>query len=114
MDLASCLNQMGARITGAGTSTVSIVGVGACTGPSTGPFRTGWRPERCFAPPPSPKEACWYRARAPTPPVALFKLAETGVGIRETPAGIRLSGTAVSPFELRTLAYRVPTDMRAP
>lgn len=28
----------------------------------------------------------------------LFKLAETGVGIRETLAGIRLSGTAVSPL----------------
>ena len=45
----------------------------------------------------------------------LFKLEETGVGIRETPAGIRLSGRAVAPFELRTLAYPgFPTDMQAP
>jgi UDP-N-acetylglucosamine 1-carboxyvinyltransferase len=45
----------------------------------------------------------------------LFKLQETGVGIRETPSGIRLTGSAVAPFEVRTLAYPgFPTDIQAP
>jgi UDP-N-acetylglucosamine 1-carboxyvinyltransferase len=35
--------------------------------------------------------------------------------VRETPSGIRLNGSAVAPFELRTLAYPgFPTDMQAP
>ena len=37
------------------------------------------------------------------------------MGIRETPSGIRLSGSAVAPFEVRTLAYPgFPTDIQAP
>ena len=116
MDLANCLNQMGARITGAGTGTVSIVGVERLHGAIYRPI-----PDRveagtllCAAAITEGsvlvRGACAEHLRS-----LLFKLAETGVGIRETPAGIRLSGTAVSPFELRTLAYPgFPTDMQAP
>lgn len=99
VDLANCLNQMGARITGAGTGTVSIVGVERLHGAIYRPI-----PDRveagtllCAAAITEGsvlvRGACAEHLRS-----LLFKLAETGVGIRETPAGIRLSGTAVSPL----------------
>ena len=45
----------------------------------------------------------------------IFKLSETGVNIRETPAGIRMTGRASQPVQVRTLAYPgFPTDMQAP
>lgn len=116
VDLANCLNQMGARISGAGTGTVTIVGVERLHGAVYQPI-----PDRveagtllCAAAITEGsvlvRGACADHLRS-----LLFKLAETGVGIRETPAGIRLSGSALSPFEVRTLAYPgFPTDMQAP
>lgn len=116
VDLANCLNQMGARITGAGTGTVNILGVERLHGAVYHPI-----PDRveagtllCAAAITEGsvliRGACAEHLRS-----LLFKLGETGVGIRETPAGIRLSGSAVAPFELRTLAYPgFPTDMQAP
>ncbi len=45
----------------------------------------------------------------------LFKLAETGVNLRESPSGLRLTGRASQPIQVRTLAYPgFPTDMQAP
>lgn len=116
VDLANCLNQMGARILGAGTGTVTITGVDRLHGAVYHPI-----PDRieagtllCAAAITEGsvlvRGACAEHLRS-----LLFKLSETGVGIRETPSGIRLSGSAVSPFELRTLAYPgFPTDMQAP
>lgn len=116
VDLANCLNLMGARISGAGTETVTISGVERLHGAVYHPI-----PDRveagtllCAAAITDGsvlvRGACAEHLRS-----LLFKLSETGVGIRETPAGIRLSGTAVAPFELRTLAYPgFPTDMQAP
>lgn len=116
VDLANCLNQMGARILGAGTGTVTITGVDRLHGAVYHPI-----PDRieagtllCAAAVTEGsvlvRGACAEHLRS-----LLFKLSETGVGIRETPSGIRLSGSAVSPFELRTLAYPgFPTDMQAP
>lgn len=116
VDLANCLNQMGARISGAGTGTVSIMGVERLHGAVYHPI-----PDRveagtllCAAAVTEGsvlvRGACGEHLRS-----MIFKLNETGVGIRETPAGIRLSGSAVTPFELRTLAYPgFPTDMQAP
>lgn len=116
VDLANCLNQMGACITGAGTGEMTIVGVERLHGAVYHPI-----PDRveagtllCAAAITEGsvlvRGACADHLRS-----LLFKLSETGVGIRETPAGIRLSGTAVAPFELRTLAYPgFPTDMQAP
>ena len=115
-DLANCLNQMGARITGAGTGEITITGVDRLHGAVYRPI-----PDRveagtllCAAAITQGsvlvRGACAEHLRS-----LLFKLAETGVGIRETHAGIRLSGSAVSPFEVRTLAYPgFPTDMQAP
>ena len=116
VDLANCLNQMGARILGAGTGTVTITGVERLHGAIYHPI-----PDRveagtllCAAAITEGsvlvRGACAEHLRS-----LLFKLSETGVGIRESPSGIRLSGSAVSPFELRTLAYPgFPTDMQAP
>lgn len=116
VDLANCLNQMGARILGAGTGTVTITGVDRLHGAVYHPI-----PDRieagtllCAAAVTEGsvlvRGACAEHLRS-----LLFKLSETGVGIRETPSGIRLSGSAVSPFELRTLVYPgFPTDMQAP
>ena len=45
----------------------------------------------------------------------LYKLSESGVTLRETPAGLRISGRASEPIQVRTLAYPgFPTDMQAP
>jgi len=116
VDLANCLNQMGARITGAGTGTIGISGVERLHGAVYQPI-----PDRveagtllCAAAITEGsvlvRGVCAEHLRS-----LLFKLQETGVGIRESPAGIRLNGSAVAPFELRTLAYPgFPTDMQAP
>ena len=116
VDLANCLNLMGARIMGAGTGTITIAGVERLHGTVYQPI-----PDRvetgtllCAAAVTEGsvliRGACAEHLRS-----LLFKLTETGVGIRETPAGIRLTGTAIAPFEVRTLAYPgFPTDMQAP
>ncbi|NLO85553.1 MAG: UDP-N-acetylglucosamine 1-carboxyvinyltransferase [Clostridiales bacterium] len=116
VDLANCLNQMGAKITGAGTGTVTIIGVERLHGTVYHPI-----PDRveagtllCAAAITEGsilvRGACAEHLRS-----LLFKLTETGVGIKETQVGIRITGSAVSPFELRTLAYPgFPTDMQAP
>ncbi len=115
-DLANCLNAMGARITGAGTGTVIIEGVDSLHGAVYKPI-----PDRieagtllCAAAI-TQGSVLIRRARPEHMRAVLFKLMEAGVGIRETPAGLRVSGTALSPFEVRTLAYPgFPTDMQAP
>jgi len=116
VDLANCLNQMGAKISGAGTGTVCITGVERLHGAIYHPI-----PDRveagtllCAAAITEGsvlvRGACAEHLRS-----LLFKLSETGVGIRETPCGIRVNGSAVAPFELRTLVYPgFPTDMQAP
>jgi len=116
VDLANCLNRMGACINGAGTGTVTIMGVDRLHGTIYKPI-----PDRveagtllCAAAVTDGsvlvRGACAEHLRS-----LLFKLAETGVGLRETPAGIRVNGRAISPFEVRTLAYPgFPTDMQAP
>ena len=116
VDLANCLNQMGAKISGAGTGTVTISGVDRLHGAVYQPI-----PDRveagtllCAAAITEGsvlvRGACAEHLRS-----LLFKLSETGVGVRETPSGIRVSGSAIAPFELRTLAYPgFPTDMQAP
>ncbi|MBR3874643.1 MAG: UDP-N-acetylglucosamine 1-carboxyvinyltransferase [Clostridia bacterium] len=116
VDLANCLNLMGARITGAGTGTVTVHGVerlhGAVYHPIPDRVETGTLLCASAITEGSVlvRGACAEHVRS-----LLFKLQETGVGIRETPCGIRLSGTAIAPFELRTLAYPgFPTDMQAP
>ena len=115
-DLACCLNQMGAHVTGAGTSTVHIQGVHALHGMRYRPI-----PDRIEA----GTMACaaamtggdlfLYGARADHLRSLLFKLAETGVRVEEKPGGLRVSGRAREPVEIRTMVYPgFPTDLQAP
>jgi len=116
VDLAECLTAMGASITGAGTGTITITGADSLHGASFKPI-----PDRveagtllCAAAI-TQGSVLIRRARPEHMRAVIFKLMEAGVGIRETPAGIRVSGTAISPFQARTLAYPgFPTDMQAP
>ncbi len=116
VDLADCLIAMGANIVGAGTGTICITGVESLHGTAYRPI-----PDRieagtllCAAAI-TQGSVLIRRAKPEHLRAVLFKLMEAGVGIRETPAGIRISGTAISPFEARTLAYPgFPTDMQAP
>lgn len=116
VDLADCLIAMGANITGAGTGTIVITGVDALHGAVYKPI-----PDRieagtllCAAAI-TQGSVLVRRAKPEHLRAVMFKLMEAGVGIRETPAGIRVSGSAVTPFEARTLTYPgFPTDMQAP
>ncbi|NCB05089.1 MAG: UDP-N-acetylglucosamine 1-carboxyvinyltransferase [Clostridia bacterium] len=115
-DLANCLNTMGAKVRGAGTGSITIEGVEELHGATYRPI-----PDRVEAGTLACAAAITHGSvllRGACPEhmrAVLFKLMEAGVGVRETPAGIRLSGTAASPFEIRTLAYPgFPTDMQAP
>ncbi len=116
IDLCDCLNAMGGRIAGAGTGTILIEGV-------TELHAVTWRPipDRieagtllCAAA--MTEGSVLFRGlRADHMRAVLFKLSETGVGLRETPAGLRLTGRASQPVQVRTLAYPgFPTDMQAP
>lgn len=116
VDLADCLIAMGANIVGAGTGTIVITGVDSLHGALYKPI-----PDRIEAGTLLCAAAITHgsvlirRAHPEHMRAVMFKLSETGVGIRETPAGIRVSGSAISPFEARTLAYPgFPTDMQAP
>lgn len=116
IDLACCLNQMGAHITGAGASTIVIQGVKALHGVRYTPI-----PDRIEA----GTMACAAAmtggdlilegARADHLRSLLFKLAETGVRVEELPNGLRVAGRAKEPMEIRTMVYPgFPTDLQAP
>ncbi len=115
-DLAECLNAMGARVTGAGTATVVIDGVKSLHGAMYKPIPDRIEAGTLLCAAAITQGSVLIREAKPEHMRAvMFKLKEAGVGIRETPAGIRVSGTALSPFEARTLAYPgFPTDMQAP
>ncbi|MEG2605509.1 MAG: UDP-N-acetylglucosamine 1-carboxyvinyltransferase, partial [Clostridia bacterium] len=116
VDLANCLNQMGASITGAGTATVTIQGVDRLHGAIYRPIPDRVEAGTLLCAAAITEGSVLVRGACPEHLRSLlFKLSEAGVGIRETPAGLRLNGCAVSPFEVRTLAYPgFPTDMQAP
>lgn len=116
VDLCGCLEQMGAGVNGAGTGTITVEGreqLHGCT----------WRPipdrieagTLLCASAMTEGSVLLRGVRAEHLRSVLFKLAETGVSLRETPAGIRLTGRASQPIQVRTLAYPgFPTDMQAP
>ncbi len=116
VDLANCLNMMGARISGAGTGTVSIVGVERLHGAVYTPIPDRIEAGTLLCAAAVTEGSVLVRgANGEHLRSLLFKLNETGVGIRETPSGIRLNGSAATPFEVRTLSYPgFPTDMQAP
>ena len=116
VDLASFLTSMGARICGAGTSTIVIEGVASLHG-------TAWQPIADRIEAGTMACACAITggelflrgARSEHLRSLLFKLSEAGVHIHDTPGGLMVFGRAKQPFEIRTMVYPgFPTDLQAP
>ena len=116
VDLAAFLTSMGARIAGAGTSTIVIEGVKSLHG-------TAWQPIADRVEAGTMACACAITggelflrgARSEHLRSLLFKLSEAGVHIHDTPGGLMVFGRAKQPFEIRTMVYPgFPTDLQAP
>ena len=116
VDLAAFLSSMGARIAGAGTSTVVIEGVSALHGTSWKPIcdriEAGTMACACAI---TGGELLLCHARAEHLRSLLFKLSEAGIHIKDTASGLLVFGRAKQPFEIRTMVYPgFPTDLQAP
>ena len=115
-DLCACLGQMGASICGAGTGTIVIEGCRELHGCVYRPIPDRIEAGTILCASAMTEGSVLLRGvRAEHMRAVLFKLNETGVTLRETPAGLRISGRASQPVQVRTLAYPgFPTDMQAP
>ena len=116
VDLAAFLSSMGARISGAGSSTILIEGVKSLHGTSWHPIadrvEAGTMACACAI---TGGELLLRGARADHLRSLLFKLSEAGVHIHDTPGGLMVFGRAKQPFEIRTMVYPgFPTDLQAP
>ena len=116
VDLAAFLTSMGARIAGAGTSTIVIEGVKKLHGTSWQPIsdrvEAGTMACACAI---TGGELFLRGARSEHLRSLLFKLSEAGVHIHDTPGGLMVFGRAKQPFEIRTMVYPgFPTDLQAP
>ena len=116
VDLAMFLCSMGARISGAGTSTVVIDGVkslhGTCWQPISDRVEAGTMACACAL---TGGELLLRGARSDHLRSLLFKLSEAGVHIKDTSGGLVVFGRAKQPFEIRTMVYPgFPTDLQAP
>ncbi|MBQ2952035.1 MAG: UDP-N-acetylglucosamine 1-carboxyvinyltransferase [Clostridia bacterium] len=115
-DLCDCLNAMGAHIAGAGTGAIIIQGGTELHGCTYTPIPDRIEAGTLLCAAAMTEGSVLLRGVRPEHMQAvLFKLRETGVALRETPAGLRISGRASQPVQVRTLAYPgFPTDMQAP
>lgn len=116
VDLAACLVSMGARVAGAGTSTVTIEGVKRLHGAQHTPIadRIEAGTMACAAAL-TGGDLLLAGARSDHLRSLLFKLTEAGVYAADTPQGLRVSGRAGRAMEVRTMAYPgFPTDLQAP
>ena len=116
VDLALFLTSMGAKITGAGTSTITLEGVPSLHGTSWQPIadriEAGTMACACAI---TGGELLLRGARAEHLRSLLFKLSEAGVHIHDMPGGLMVFGRAKQPFEIRTMVYPgFPTDLQAP
>ena len=116
VDLAAFLISMGARISGAGTSTIVVDGVPRLHGTTWTPIadrvEAGTMACACAI---TGGELLLRGARADHLRSLLFKLSEAGVHIQDTPSGLMVFGRAKQPFEIRTMVYPgFPTDLQAP
>jgi UDP-N-acetylglucosamine 1-carboxyvinyltransferase len=116
-DVASCLNKMGARIEGAGTSTVVIHGVDGLEGAThtvlPDRIETGTYAMAVGA---AGGEVHLDGARADLLPSVLEILAEAGVEIAETNRGLRVArnGAGLRPIDVATAPFPgFPTDLQA-
>jgi UDP-N-acetylglucosamine 1-carboxyvinyltransferase len=116
-DVADCLNQMGARIAGAGTSRIVIEGVGKLGG-----ARHRVIPDRietgtyAMAVAMTGGEVLLEHARADLLQAGLDVLVRAGVEVSATNAGIRVArnGAGIAPVEVATAPFPgFPTDLQA-
>ncbi len=116
VDLADCLVNMGANIMGAGSGTIFVEGVKELHGCSFTPISDRIEAGTLACAAAITKGSVLLQGARPEHMRAvLFKLQEAGVQVRESRGGLRISGRAAHPFELRTLSYPgFPTDMQAP
>lgn len=116
IDLCDCLTRMGAHISGAGTGTITVEGCRQLHGCAYQPIPDRIEAGTILCAAAMTEGSVLLRGVRPEHMRAvLFKLSETGVTLRETPAGLRLLGRASQPIQVRTLAYPgFPTDMQAP
>ena len=116
VDLCACLCAMGARISGAGTGAITVEGSDRLHGCIHRPIPDRIEAGTILCASAMTEGSVLLRGLKPEQMRAvLFKLEESGAELRETPAGLRLTGRASQPIQVRTLAYPgFPTDMQAP
>lgn len=116
VDLANCMVAMGAKIHGAGTSTIWVEGVTQLHSARYAPIPDRIEAGTLLCAAAITRGSVLLRhARPEHMRAVIFKLMEAGVQLRETKAGLRASGQACHPVEVRTLTYPgFPTDMQAP
>src|SRR5437660_12530312 len=117
VDLADCLNKMGARISGAGTPRIVVEGVAKLGG-----ARHRVLPDRietgtyAMAAAMTGGEVLLEGARPELLQSVLDLLAQAGVGVAATNQGVRISrnGSAIAPVEVSTAPFPgFPTDLQA-
>ena len=117
LDLASCLLKMGARISGAGTSTIRITGVDRLTG-----ARHSVMPDRietgtyAFAVAMAGGDVLLEGASAETLQAPLDLLGEVGAEVTATNEGIRIrrNGSGLNAVDVTTAPFPgFPTDLQA-
>lgn len=116
VDLCAFLNDMGAKVTGGGTGTIFIEGQRSLHGCTYRPIPDRIEAGTILCAAAMTEGSILLRGIRPDHMRAvLFKLSETGVTLRESSAGLRLTGRASQPIQVRTMAYPgFPTDMQAP
>jgi UDP-N-acetylglucosamine 1-carboxyvinyltransferase len=116
-DVADCLNKMGAKISGAGTTQIIVEGVPSLTG-----ARHRVLPDRietgtyAMAVAMTGGDLLLENARAELLQAALNVLREAGVEITVTNAGVRVArnGSGLAPVEVETAPFPgFPTDLQA-
>ncbi|WP_027155500.1 UDP-N-acetylglucosamine 1-carboxyvinyltransferase [Mesorhizobium sp. WSM2561] len=117
VNLAECLNAMGARISGAGTETITIDGVEALSG-----ARVRVIPDRietgtyAMAVAMTGGDVVLEGARADLLQTALDVISQTGAEITQTNSGIRVrrNGAGIAPVDVTTAPFPAfPTDLQA-
>lgn len=117
VNLAECLNAMGARISGAGTQTITIDGVEALSG-----ARVRVIPDRietgtyAMAVAMTGGDVVLEGARADLLQTALDVISQTGAEITQTNSGIRVrrNGAGIAPVDVATAPFPAfPTDLQA-
>lgn len=116
VDLCAFLTQMGAKISGSGTGTIVIEGQKCLHGCTYKPIPDRIEAGTILCAAAMTEGSVLLRdVRGEHMRAVLFKLMEAGATLRETSAGLRLTGRASQPIQVRTLAYPgFPTDMQAP